>query len=46
MVNSASVETGTNDTDPTYRVDNGAAHPFLDRKAGLYRLYAGDVLSG
>ncbi len=46
VVDSASVETGTNDTDPTYRVDDGAAHPFLERKAGLYKLYAGDVLRG
>ncbi len=46
VVNSASVETGTNDTDPTYRVDDGAAHPFLDREAAMYRLYVGDVLRG
>ena len=46
VVNSASVKTGTNDAEPTYRVDDGAAHPFLDREADLYRLYAGDVLRG
>jgi hypothetical protein len=46
VVSSASVETGSNDAEPTYRVDDGAAHPFLDRKAGLYRLYAGEVLRG
>jgi len=46
VVNSASVEAGIRDADPTYRVDNGSAHPFLNRKAGLYRLYAGDVLRG
>jgi hypothetical protein len=46
VINSASVEAGISDADPTYRVDNGSAHPFLNRKAGLYRLYAGDVLRG
>jgi hypothetical protein len=46
VVNSASVETGSREAGPTYRVDDGAAHPFLDRKAGLYRLYADDVLRG
>jgi hypothetical protein len=46
VVDSASVETETNDAEPNYRVDDGSANPFLDRKAGLYRLYAGDVLRG
>jgi len=46
LVDSASVEAGSSDADLTYRVDDGAAHPFLDREAGLYRLYAGDVLRG
>ncbi len=46
VLDSASVETGTNDAEPTYRVDQGADHPFLDRAAGLYNLYAGDVLRG
>ncbi|HLF42407.1 MAG TPA: hypothetical protein VJA46_02635 [Acidimicrobiia bacterium] len=46
VINSASVEAGISDAEPTYRVDNGSAHPFLNRKAGLYRLYAGDVLRG
>ncbi|MEX1126331.1 MAG: hypothetical protein WD895_00815 [Acidimicrobiia bacterium] len=46
VVNSASVEAGSSDADPPYRVDSGSAHPFLNRKAGLYRLYAGDVLRG
>ncbi|HLF61115.1 MAG TPA: hypothetical protein VI980_08060 [Acidimicrobiia bacterium] len=46
VVDSASVEAGSSDTDPAYRVDDGSAHPFLNRKAGLYRLYAGDVLRG
>ena len=46
VVNSASVEAGGIDIDPAYRVDDGSAHPFLNRKAGLYRLYSGDVLRG
>jgi hypothetical protein len=46
VVDSASVEAGTNDAEPTYRVDEGADHSFLDRAAGLYKLYAGDVLRG
>ncbi|MDP9494908.1 MAG: hypothetical protein M3P87_06680 [Actinomycetota bacterium] len=46
VVNSASVEAGSSDTDLAYRIDDGVAHPFLNRKAGLYQLYAGDVLRG
>lgn len=46
VVKSASVEAGSSDADPAYHVNDGSAHPFLDRKAGLYRLYAGDVLRG
>jgi hypothetical protein len=46
VVDSASVESETNDAEPNYRVDDGSANPFLDRKAGLYKLYAGDVLRG
>jgi hypothetical protein len=46
VVDSASVEAGLSDADPAYRVDDGSAHPFLNRKAGLYRLYDGDVLRG
>lgn len=46
VVNSASVEAGSSDGDLAYRIDDGSAHPFLNRKAGLYLLYAGDVLRG
>jgi len=46
VVNSASVETGTHEANPTYQVDDGAEHPFLDREAARYRLYVGDVLRG
>jgi hypothetical protein len=45
-VDSASVAAGNSDAEPAYRVDDGSAHSFLNRIAGLYRLYAGDVLRG
>jgi hypothetical protein len=44
VVNSASVTAEDVDAEPTYVVDDGTAHPFLNRKAGLYKLYDGDVL--
>ena len=46
VVDSASVAAGHSDADPAYRVDDGSAHPFLNRPADLYQLYAGDVLRG
>ncbi len=46
VVTSASVKAAETHIDPVYTVDDGSAHPFLDRKAGLYRLYVGDVLRG
>lgn len=46
VVDSASVAAGQSDADPAYRVDGGSAHPFLNRAADLYQLYAGDVLRG
>jgi hypothetical protein len=44
VVISASVTAADVDAEPTYVVDDGTAHPFLNRKAGLYQLFAGDVL--
>ena len=44
VLSSASVKGAATGAEPTYRVDEGVAHPFLNRKAGLYELYAGDVL--
>ena len=44
VVSSASVKAADTGAEPIYRVDEGVAHPFLNRKAGLYKLYAGDVL--
>ncbi len=44
VVTSASVTSEDVDAEPTYVVDDGTAHPFLNRKAGLYKLYAGEIL--
>jgi hypothetical protein len=46
VVDSESVAAGHSDADPAYRVGDGSAHPFLNRAADIYQLYAGDVLRG
>ncbi|HEY7469577.1 MAG TPA: hypothetical protein VIC07_08650 [Acidimicrobiia bacterium] len=46
VVTRALVKAAETTVEPMYSLDDGTAHPFLNRKAGLYRLYEGDVLRG
>ena len=46
VVTRALVKAADTSVEPVYTMDDGTAHPYLERKAGLYRLYAGGVLRG